>query len=136
MISFPQDEALNNVTKSVLNFVPTTDDDGKSITCRAENPKVSGLFLETTWKIEVICEYIVNFKKSIHLCMSAICVREGYCCLELTTIGRKEATIHLLYVISHFRRVAFIIKKNICGFNESFAVTITAQSACLKHKCH
>lgn len=51
-----QDEALTNITKSVLNFVPTTEDDGKSITCRAENPKVSGLFLETTWKIEVICE--------------------------------------------------------------------------------
>lgn len=51
-----QDEALTNVTKSILNFVPTTEDDGKSITCRAENPKVSGLFQETTWKIEVICK--------------------------------------------------------------------------------
>lgn len=52
-----QDEALTNVTKSVLNFVPTTEDDGKLITCRSENPKVSGLFLETSWKLEVICEF-------------------------------------------------------------------------------
>lgn len=61
---YSQDEALTNITKSVLNFVPTTEDDGKSITCRAENPKVSGLFLETTWKIEVICKlflFIINF---------------------------------------------------------------------------
>ena len=56
--SYSQDEALNNITKSTLNFVPTTEDDGKSITCRAENPKVSGLFLETTWKIEVICKFL------------------------------------------------------------------------------
>jgi hypothetical protein len=51
-----QDEPLTNITRSVLNFVPTTEDDGKSITCRAENPKVSGLFKEKSWTIEVICK--------------------------------------------------------------------------------
>lgn len=49
---------LTNITKSVLNFVPTTEDDGKSITCRAENPKIPGQSaLETSWKIEVICKF-------------------------------------------------------------------------------
>ena len=62
LFSFSQDEALNNITKSTLNFVPTTDDDGKSITCRAENPKVPGLFLETTWRIEVICKLSLIYK--------------------------------------------------------------------------
>lgn len=37
--------------------MPTTEDDGKSITCRAENPNVTGLFLETSWKIDVVCKY-------------------------------------------------------------------------------
>jgi hypothetical protein len=63
--SCPQDEALTNITRSTLNFVPTTEDDGKSVTCRAENPKVQGLFLETTWKIEVICKFAedkLNFR--------------------------------------------------------------------------
>lgn len=51
-----REETFVNKTKSILNFVPTTEDDKKSITCRAENPKVSGLFLETTWKIDVVCK--------------------------------------------------------------------------------
>lgn len=47
------------MTLSELSFVPTTEDDGKSITCRAENPNVTGLFLETSWKIDVVCKYCV-----------------------------------------------------------------------------
>ena len=46
-----------NSTKSELTFVPTTDDDEKQITCRAENPVVAGQFLESHWKINVICKY-------------------------------------------------------------------------------
>ncbi|ETN61066.1 hypothetical protein AND_007292 [Anopheles darlingi] len=49
-----REEILNNTTRSELSFVPTTEDDGKLITCRAENPNVTGLFLETSWKIEVV----------------------------------------------------------------------------------
>lgn len=54
---FQQDETTNTTSRSELSFVPSTEDDGKSITCRAENPKVTGLFLETTWKLNVVCEY-------------------------------------------------------------------------------
>lgn len=54
---FSQEETRENVTISELSFVPTTEDDGKSITCRAENPNVTGLFLETSWKIDVVCKY-------------------------------------------------------------------------------
>lgn len=56
-----QDETLNNTTRSELSFVPSTEDDGKSITCRAENPKVTGLFLETTWKLDVVCKSFLSF---------------------------------------------------------------------------
>lgn len=60
-----QDEILTNTTKSVLNFVPTTEDDGKSITCRAENPKITpAKFMETTWKLDVVCKYAYH-RKSI-----------------------------------------------------------------------
>lgn len=52
-----QEETRENVTISELSFVPTTEDDGKSITCRAENPNVTGLYLETAWKIDVHCKY-------------------------------------------------------------------------------
>lgn len=45
-----------NRTISRVEFVPGVDDDGKSVTCRAENPNVTGLFLETSWRIDVVCE--------------------------------------------------------------------------------
>lgn len=55
-----QEETINdNTTHSELSFVPTTEDNDKSITCRAENPKVTGLFLETSWKIDVVCKLII-----------------------------------------------------------------------------
>ncbi|CAH1393936.1 unnamed protein product [Nezara viridula] len=40
-----------NITTSRLTFIPTTDDDGKPITCRAENPNVTGLYLDTNWNL-------------------------------------------------------------------------------------
>lgn len=48
---------MNNTTRSELSFSPTVEDDGKFMVCRAENPVVSGLFLESTWKLSVVCEY-------------------------------------------------------------------------------
>ncbi|XP_055848345.1 uncharacterized protein LOC129913608 isoform X2 [Episyrphus balteatus] len=57
-----KDEILNNTTHSELSFVPTTDDDGKSITCRSENPNVNGLFLETLWKLNVVYPPLVTLR--------------------------------------------------------------------------
>lgn len=54
-VSF-QDENDVNVTTSELSFVPTTEDDGKEITCRAENPSVQGMYMEDKWKIDVVCK--------------------------------------------------------------------------------
>lgn len=58
---FFQDETHENVTLSELSFVPTTEDDGKEVTCRAENPNVSGLYLESKWTIDVVCKYNFYF---------------------------------------------------------------------------
>ncbi|KAJ9594609.1 hypothetical protein L9F63_027408, partial [Diploptera punctata] len=55
-----KEETRENVTVSDLSFVPTTDDDGKAITCRAENPNITGAFLEDSWKIEVVFPPIVS----------------------------------------------------------------------------
>lgn len=49
---------VRNVTVSVLTFVPTVEDDGRLLGCRAENPKVSSLYLEQFQNISVHCEYI------------------------------------------------------------------------------
>ncbi|XP_075150849.1 sidestep II transmembrane protein [Haematobia irritans] len=57
-----KDDISNNTTHSELSFVPTTDDDGKSITCRAENPNVNGLYLETMWKLNVVYPPLVTLR--------------------------------------------------------------------------
>lgn len=63
--------------------------------CRAENPAVSGLFLESTWKISVVCEYSLSlarlhlqdlfkylflanlgYKLMMHLCLAAVSALE------------------------------------------------------------
>lgn len=51
-----QEEQRDNLTVSVMSFVPTLDDDNKPLTCRAENPNVTALHLETSWTISVVCE--------------------------------------------------------------------------------
>ncbi|GLG98679.1 Uncharacterized protein GBIM_05288 [Gryllus bimaculatus] len=57
-----KEETRENVTVSDLSFVPTTDDDGKAITCRAENPNITGAFLEASWKIDVVYPPIVSLR--------------------------------------------------------------------------
>ncbi|KAM7350992.1 sidestep II transmembrane protein isoform 1-T2 [Cochliomyia hominivorax] len=57
-----KDDISSNTTRSELSFVPTTDDDGKSITCRAENPNVNGLYLETMWKLNVVYPPLVTLR--------------------------------------------------------------------------
>lgn len=59
LFSLIQEELRDNLTVSVMSFVPTLDDDGKPITCRAENPNVTSLFLETSWTISVVCKYLI-----------------------------------------------------------------------------
>uniref|UniRef100_A0A453Z0K3 Ig-like domain-containing protein n=1 Tax=Anopheles gambiae TaxID=7165 RepID=A0A453Z0K3_ANOGA len=58
-----RDETVDhNTTTSTLSFAPTTEDDGKTLTCRAENPNVNGLFLETDWKMNVVYPPMVTIQ--------------------------------------------------------------------------
>ncbi|KAM3957695.1 LOW QUALITY PROTEIN: sidestep II transmembrane protein [Aphomia sociella] len=56
------EELRDNLTISVMSFVPTLDDDGKPITCRAENPNVTSLFMETSWTISVVYPPVVKLR--------------------------------------------------------------------------
>lgn len=53
---FYQFSEANNQTLSVLTFMPTIDDDGKYLTCRAENPSIPDSALEDKWRLNVHCE--------------------------------------------------------------------------------
>ncbi|XP_062545829.1 nephrin-like isoform X2 [Armigeres subalbatus] len=56
------DTQNHNNTISTLVFSPKIDDDGKNMTCRAENPSVKGWFLQTTWKMNVVYAPLVSIQ--------------------------------------------------------------------------
>lgn len=50
-----------NQTLSVLTFIPVVDDDGKYLTCRAENPFIPDSAIEDKWRLVVHCELLYSF---------------------------------------------------------------------------
>ncbi|XP_070493801.1 neural cell adhesion molecule 2 [Chironomus tepperi] len=51
-----------NQTLSVLTFIPVVDDDGKYLTCRAENPYIPDSAIEDKWRLVVHYMPIVTLK--------------------------------------------------------------------------
>lgn len=54
----PSDKDNTTTTVSILTFVPTKDDNGKYLTCRASNVVISQSAIEDGWKIVVYCKRI------------------------------------------------------------------------------
>ncbi|KAB0794697.1 hypothetical protein PPYR_11536 [Photinus pyralis] len=109
-----KEETRENVTISELSFVPTTEDDGKSITCRAENPNVTGLFLETSWKIDVVYPPIVSLRLGSTL--NADDIKEGddvyfECHVKANPHWRRLTWLHEGIVLNH-NTSARIIRSN------------------------
>lgn len=71
-----RDYTKNNQTTSILNFVPSIEDNGKTLTCHSENPKVTGMFIEDNWNLSVYCKFTKYFvweveKRSLSIFLSA-----------------------------------------------------------------
>ncbi|XP_046435198.1 titin [Neodiprion lecontei] len=64
-----------NVTKSILSYVPTIEDDGKYLTCRAENPEVPNSALEDRWHLVIHYLPIVTIR--IGSSINARDIKEG-----------------------------------------------------------
>ncbi|XP_011496554.1 PREDICTED: hemicentin-1 [Ceratosolen solmsi marchali] len=93
-----------NCTISRVEFVPGVDDDGKSVTCRAENPNVTGLFLETSWRIDVVYAPIVSLRLGSTL--SAEDIKEGddvyfECQIKANPPWSKLTWIHNGVILTH-----------------------------------
>ncbi|CAH2264977.1 jg5041 [Pararge aegeria aegeria] len=92
-----QEELRDNLTVSVMSFVPTLDDDGKPITCRAENPNVTSLYLETSWTISVVYPPVVKLRLGSSLAAGDI--KEGddvyfECHVRANPPARKLSWLH------------------------------------------
>lgn len=55
-LSLLQFAEQNNQSLSILTFVPVIEDDGKYLTCRAENPSIPDSALEDKWRLNVYCK--------------------------------------------------------------------------------
>ncbi|XP_026314447.1 nephrin-like [Hyposmocoma kahamanoa] len=91
------EELRDNMTVSVMSFVPTLDDDGKAIICKAENPNVTLLYLETSWTISVVYPPVVWLRLGSSLAASDI--KEGddvyfECHVRANPPARKLSWLH------------------------------------------
>ncbi|XP_041988742.1 neural cell adhesion molecule 1-B-like [Aricia agestis] len=91
------EELRDNLTVSVMSFVPTLDDDGKPITCRSENPNVTTLFMETSWTISVVYPPVVKLRLGSSLAAGDI--KEGddvyfECHVRANPPARKLSWLH------------------------------------------
>lgn len=46
-----------NITTGRLTFIPTIEDRGKNISCRAENMLIPGSAIYDMWQVDVHCKY-------------------------------------------------------------------------------
>ncbi|KAJ8729103.1 hypothetical protein PYW08_000684 [Mythimna loreyi] len=92
-----REELRDNLTVSVMSFVPTLDDDGKPITCRAENPNVTTLNMDTSWTINVVYPPVVRLRLGSSLAAGDI--KEGddvyfECHVRANPPARKLSWLH------------------------------------------
>ncbi len=48
--------SYSGVSKSVLRVTPTIEDDGRYLTCRAENLALHNTVMEDQWELQVHCK--------------------------------------------------------------------------------
>lgn len=70
-----QELSGGNISRSVLTWSPTPDDDGQALTCRAENPLLNQSALEDSWRLSVVYAPEVRLRLGSTLDPSAI--KEG-----------------------------------------------------------
>ncbi|XP_075748340.1 protein turtle isoform X2 [Rhipicephalus microplus] len=76
-LSFARDNVSvgDNVTTSTVSFAPNTDDHGKYLACRADNPLLSSAGLEDGWTLNI--QYVPRLSLSLGANMKHKAIREG-----------------------------------------------------------
>lgn len=83
-----------NQSLSILTFVPTVEDDGKYLTCRAENPSIPNSAIEDKWRLVVQCKYMTWEYLVIDECL-------GKC--NRTNRIESDLILWLIILLFHFQ---------------------------------
>ncbi|XP_039757652.1 hemicentin-1-like [Pararge aegeria] len=110
----------NNETLSVLSLVPSVDDDGKYLTCRAENKHIPDSAIEDKWRLNVHYVPIVDLKMGSNLNPDEI--KEGDDVYFECTVKANPKTHRLVWF--HDNTEIF--------HNEAAGVILSAQSLVLQ----
>uniref|UniRef100_T1J7Y1 Ig-like domain-containing protein n=1 Tax=Strigamia maritima TaxID=126957 RepID=T1J7Y1_STRMM len=84
-----------NVTTSILIFTPTSQDHGKTLACRAENPAIPGSGIQHTWKLNV--HYRPISELSIDSSISLENIHEGDEVVLSCTVQSNPSIISLFW---------------------------------------
>lgn len=74
--NFLQTGPDHNTTTSVVTYLPSVDDEGKYITCKAQQPLVTNSFVQDEWKLEIYrkwkCTSVFDLRNCLKLLAPAI----------------------------------------------------------------
>nr|XP_033324105.1 nephrin-like [Megalopta genalis]XP_033324106.1 nephrin-like [Megalopta genalis] len=126
------EERSENRTVSIVEFEPGVEDHGKSITCRAENPNVTGLFLEKSWRIDVVYPPIVSL--NLGSTLSPEDIKEGddvyfECHIRANPPWSKLTWIHDNQILAHNTTAKIIWS------NQSLVLQSVTRSSAGKYVC-
>nr|XP_031846638.1 hemicentin-1-like [Nomia melanderi] len=126
------EERTENRTVSMVEFEPGVEDHGKSITCRAENPNVTGLFVEKSWKIDVVYPPIVSL--NLGSTLSPEDIKEGddvyfECHIRANPPWSKLTWIHDNQILAHNTSARIIWS------NQSLVLQSVTRSSAGKYVC-
>lgn len=74
---------------SVLTFVPVIDDDGKYLTCRAENPYITDSALEDRWLLNVQCKCCWNISQNALTNVRSFSFQMSYLLIQWFKLRKK-----------------------------------------------
>ncbi|VVC86487.1 unnamed protein product, partial [Leptidea sinapis] len=136
----------NNETLSVLSLVPSVEDDGKYLTCRAENKHIPDSSIEDKWRLNVHYVPIVDLRMGSNLNPDEIKEGDDVERLEFRLILNVSLSgtqsLYMLYLIlsnlgldnimCETKIIFFFMQNNEIYHNEAAGVILSAQSLVLQ----
>ncbi|CAG7733914.1 unnamed protein product, partial [Allacma fusca] len=127
-----ESDEVENVTRSSLGLVPSIEDDGEKITCKAENPWVPRSFVEDSWVLHVVYPPMAELRLGSALLQNGI--KEGddvyfECHLKSNPPTQK------LYWMLNDRQLHHNVSAGIILSNQSLVLQLVTRKSAGNYTC-